>query len=339
MGVVFGLFSAFYLWYDFLAGIRYPNWLGKLHFWFSFIGVNLVFFPMHFLGLAGMPRRIPDYPDIYASWNFVCTVGYLITIIGIAIFILLLIYPLLVLNYDQKYKNNYYVLIANPHTVVHTFFFKIARFISSRFPWTYAVFSFITVSDVFYYTSIRVINGLLGLLPGYNKIPALKGYNGAKKISFYPAYNFFNTMQNFSTSYNSYDRILLLFFFRNFKEVWESDSFMKFFFEDLQKQNADKLFNLSYNFNFISLHNYFFLCFIFVLHNWFLFLVYIFCYAEDKIPYFFNVLFLNVVINKFVLGLGDSSFAYLAKKLNHTTKLLNIPIRKGHIKLVYDLNG
>ena len=67
MGVVFGLFAAFYLWYDFLSGVRYPDCLGKLHFWFSFIGVNLVFFPMHFLGLAGMPRRIPDYPDIYAS--------------------------------------------------------------------------------------------------------------------------------------------------------------------------------------------------------------------------------------------------------------------------------
>jgi heme/copper-type cytochrome/quinol oxidase subunit 1 len=50
-----------------VLGIRYSSVLGNIHFYLTFIGVNLTFFPMHFLGLAGMPRRIPDYPDIYDS--------------------------------------------------------------------------------------------------------------------------------------------------------------------------------------------------------------------------------------------------------------------------------
>lgn len=68
MGVVFGLFSAFYYWVEFFSGLKYSAILGRIHFWLTFVGVNLTFFPMHFLGLAGMPRRIPDYPDIYWGW-------------------------------------------------------------------------------------------------------------------------------------------------------------------------------------------------------------------------------------------------------------------------------
>jgi heme/copper-type cytochrome/quinol oxidase subunit 1 len=67
MGVVFGLFSAFYYWIDVFTGLKYSEHYGRIHFWLTFLGVNMTFFPMHFLGLAGMPRRIPDYPDIYAS--------------------------------------------------------------------------------------------------------------------------------------------------------------------------------------------------------------------------------------------------------------------------------
>jgi cytochrome c oxidase subunit 1 len=75
MGAVFGIFAGFYYWIGKITGLQYPEILGQIHFWTFFLGVNLTFFPMHFLGLAGMPRRIPDYPDAYAGWNAVASFG------------------------------------------------------------------------------------------------------------------------------------------------------------------------------------------------------------------------------------------------------------------------
>ena len=69
LGAVYGLFAGFYYWFPKMTGFTYSEALGKLHFWVTFIGVNLTFFPMHFLGLAGMPRRYIDYPDAFAGWN------------------------------------------------------------------------------------------------------------------------------------------------------------------------------------------------------------------------------------------------------------------------------
>lgn len=86
MGAVFALFAGFYFWFGKITGRFYREELGQIHFWLFFIGVNLTFFPMHFLGLAGMPRRIPDYPDAYAGWNAVASYGSYISLVSVAVF-------------------------------------------------------------------------------------------------------------------------------------------------------------------------------------------------------------------------------------------------------------
>ncbi len=75
LGAVFGIFCGFYFWIGKMSGHQYPEFWGKVHFWLTFIGVNLTFFPQHFLGAAGMPRRYPDYPSAFAGWNFVSSLG------------------------------------------------------------------------------------------------------------------------------------------------------------------------------------------------------------------------------------------------------------------------
>ena len=82
MGAVFAMFAGWYYWIEKIVGLKYPEVLGLIHFWLFFIGVNLTFFPMHFLGLAGMPRRIPDYPDAYWGWNAVCSFGSNISVVS-----------------------------------------------------------------------------------------------------------------------------------------------------------------------------------------------------------------------------------------------------------------
>jgi cytochrome c oxidase subunit 1 len=86
MGAVFAIFAGWYYWIEKITGLQYPEILGQIHFWLFFTGVNITFFPMHFLGLAGMPRRIPDYPDAYAGWNAIASFGSYISTISVLFF-------------------------------------------------------------------------------------------------------------------------------------------------------------------------------------------------------------------------------------------------------------
>ena len=87
LGAVFAIFAAWYYWFPKFTGYMYNEAIGKAHFWVTFIGVNLLFFPQHFLGLAGMPRRYIDYPDVFAGWNQVSSYGSYISAVGVLIFL------------------------------------------------------------------------------------------------------------------------------------------------------------------------------------------------------------------------------------------------------------
>jgi cytochrome c oxidase subunit 1 len=87
LGAVFTIFAGWYYWFPKMTGYMYSETVGKLHFWITFIGVNIVFFPQHFLGLAGMPRRIVDYPDAFADWNMVSSLGSYLSGFGVLVFL------------------------------------------------------------------------------------------------------------------------------------------------------------------------------------------------------------------------------------------------------------
>jgi cytochrome c oxidase subunit I len=95
LGAVFALFAGWYYWFGKMWGRDYNEILGQLHFWIFFIGVNVLFFPMHFVGMNGMPRRIPDYPDAFADWNAVASWGYVIMAVGMVFFFLNVIWSLM----------------------------------------------------------------------------------------------------------------------------------------------------------------------------------------------------------------------------------------------------
>ena len=95
LGAVFSLFAGLYYWFPKMTGKMYNEFLGQLHFWVFFVGVNLLFFPMHFLGLQGMPRRYPDYPDAFATWNSIASHGYEVMVAGMAIFFVNMIWSLM----------------------------------------------------------------------------------------------------------------------------------------------------------------------------------------------------------------------------------------------------
>ena len=106
MGAVFAIFSAFYYWIPKISGFSYFDFMGKVHFYTFFIGANLTFFPMHFLGFMGMPRRIPDYPDFFYDWNSLISFGSIISFFSV-IYFFYIIY-LLIINKQFSNVNYWY---------------------------------------------------------------------------------------------------------------------------------------------------------------------------------------------------------------------------------------
>jgi len=104
MGAVFAIFAGFYYWLEKIIGLKYNELFGKIHFYTFFIGVNITFFPMHFLGLAGMPRRIPDYPDAYAGWNYISSIGSFIST-GATLWFFYILFDLFTNQYVIKKTN------------------------------------------------------------------------------------------------------------------------------------------------------------------------------------------------------------------------------------------
>ena len=87
LGAVFAIFAGWYFWFPKITGYMYSEKIAHLHFWVTFVGVNMVFFPQHFLGLAGMPRRYIDYPEVYAGWNQISSYGSYLSAVGVLIFL------------------------------------------------------------------------------------------------------------------------------------------------------------------------------------------------------------------------------------------------------------
>ena len=105
LGAVFSLFAGFYYWFGKMSGRQLNEFLGHLHFWVFFVGVNVLFFPMHFLGNSGMPRRYPDYPEAFAYWNGVASFGYAIMAVGVLIFFVNVIWSLVA---GRRAEGNYW---------------------------------------------------------------------------------------------------------------------------------------------------------------------------------------------------------------------------------------
>ncbi|ATW03789.1 cytochrome c oxidase subunit I [Sphingorhabdus sp. YGSMI21] len=105
LGAVFSIFAGFYYWFPKMSGRMYSELLGQLHFWIFFIGVNILFFPQHFLGQQGMPRRYADYPEQFAYWNQISSIGYAVMLVGVLIFFVNIGWSLLA---GRKAEGNYW---------------------------------------------------------------------------------------------------------------------------------------------------------------------------------------------------------------------------------------
>ena len=113
MGAVFTIFAGFYYWFWRITGLPILEEYGHIHFWTTFAGVNLTFFPQHFLGIAGMPRRIPDYPDAYSQWNYISSFGSMLSVISSIFFFYVVVTALKATSKEELVKTNKILILIN----------------------------------------------------------------------------------------------------------------------------------------------------------------------------------------------------------------------------------
>ena len=216
MGVVFGLFAGFYYWIEYLLGMKYSTHLGKIHFILTFVGVNITFFPMHFLGLAGMPRRIPDYPDVYWTWNYYSSIGSLITVIGLFFFFLLLYNMVSLRTMGISYLNELYILVNYAKLDNFNLFLN-----KLEYKYNSMVFNFLNrynfffrKLNVFFFLIISMYEVVL-----YISFKLISKYVLSNRIYLYYKYNI-SYYLNKLDSYIFIDRFYYSFFLNNCLSLW-----------------------------------------------------------------------------------------------------------------------
>lgn len=157
MGAVFGIFAGFYYWAEKIFGVKYNNIYAFIQFISFFIGVNVTFFPMHFLGLAGMPRRIPDYPVYFSKYNFISTVGSMISLTSMVYFIFLVGFSLFFKKFSNfkiffKYIKLNFILISFKLALVFSFFVSVLIKVAVYFDLLHFYFRriFVSLFDISY---------------------------------------------------------------------------------------------------------------------------------------------------------------------------------------------
>lgn len=172
MGAVFGIFAGIYFWADRFTSFEYDTELSETHFWLFFLGVNLTFFPMHFLGLAGMPRRIPDYPDAYQEWNFLASFGSYISLFSLFVFLLVVYGTLIGCSiYDLPGLNIYFSFRKR---MIEYWFYYLDIFTTEFvFNWTFLLVYTVTkirsyfIRPFYYYLKHYKMEGLFSLYLDY----------------------------------------------------------------------------------------------------------------------------------------------------------------------------
>ena len=201
MGAVFAIFAGFYYWINKILGVNYLELEGCSHFFLTFLGVNLTFFPMHFLGLAGMPRRIPDYPDVYLYWNSIETLGSLMSFVSFIYFFFIL-WCILAnkedLRFFSKLDNyffnlskgfsvtmNYFAGSLNRMAICFNYFFfdSINRALCSLLKFSNRWFGTDLGPDIIPDKSIRFLE--MRTVRDYHKVFYWENYNMHRPVNFY----------------------------------------------------------------------------------------------------------------------------------------------------------